>query len=136
MKNAETIDIGEPPEQQQMDATVGLILMVGVLASMTLIVSGYVWRWINTGHMTMDYQLPATSLFQFWVEDVRQALIGGWRPRLLVNLGIALLMATPYVRVLVSVFHFAFVQRNLKYTLFTLLVFSILTASLFFNVNL
>lgn len=136
MKDARTIDIGEPPAQQKMDATVGLILMVGVLASMALIVSGYVWRWINTGHMAMDYQIPATNLFQFWIEDVRQALMGGWRPRLLVSLGIALLMATPYVRVLVSVFHFAFVQKNLKYTLFTLLVFSILTASLFFNVNL
>jgi uncharacterized membrane protein len=119
-----------------MEQLIGLVLLVGVLSSMFLIVAGCVWRWINTGHLQLEYEIPATNLYQFWIEGVRQAIAGAWRPRLLINLGIALLMATPYFRVLISVFLFAFVQRNLKYTLFTLFVFCILTYSLFFRITL
>jgi len=40
-------------------------------------------------------------------------------------------MLTPFVRVLTSVFYFAFVERNWKYTLFTGFVLGLLTYSLF-----
>jgi uncharacterized membrane protein len=52
------------------------------------------------------------------------------RPRLLVNLGIAVLMLTPYVRVLASMLYFMLVERNLKYGLFTAFVLAMLTYSL------
>jgi uncharacterized membrane protein len=119
-----------------MDSTIGLILLIGVLLSMILIAVGCVWRWMNTGQLQLEYQLPATNLFQFWLEDAHQAMNGAWRPRLLINLGIAVLMATPYLRVFISIFHFAFIQRNLKYAIFTSTVFILLTLSLFFNLAL
>jgi uncharacterized membrane protein len=53
------------------------------------------------------------------------------RPRVLINMGIAVLMLTPFVRVLASVFYFALVERNWKYTLFTGFVLCVLTYSLF-----
>jgi len=53
------------------------------------------------------------------------------RPRLFLNMGIAILMLTPFVRVLASVFYFAFAERNWKYTLFTGFVLSVLIYSLF-----
>ena len=56
---------------------------------------------------------------------------GQLQPRLLINLGIALLMLTPYVRVLASTFYFALAERNPKYTLFTGFVLAVLTYSLF-----
>jgi uncharacterized membrane protein len=46
-------------------------------------------------------------------------------------MGIGVLMLTPFVRVLASVFYFAFVEHNWKYTLFTAFVLSVLTYSLF-----
>lgn len=63
--------------------------------------------------------------------DIRQVAADAVRPRLLINLGIAALMLTPYVRVLASMLYFAFIERNGKYTLFTGFVFAVLTYSLF-----
>jgi uncharacterized membrane protein len=48
-----------------------------------------------------------------------------------VNIGIAVLMITLFLRVLVSMVYFFFVLRNWKYTLFTLFVLLVLTRSLF-----
>ena len=53
------------------------------------------------------------------------------RPRMLVNLGIAALMLTPYVRVLMSMLYFALVERNRKYAVFTAFVLAMLTYGLF-----
>ena len=50
---------------------------------------------------------------------------------MLVNLGIAVLLLTPYVRVLMSMLYFVFVERNLKYALFTGFVLAMLTYGLF-----
>lgn len=51
--------------------------------------------------------------------------------RFIINMGIAVLMLNFFVRVLASVFYFAFVEHNWKYTLFTAFVLSALTYSLF-----
>jgi uncharacterized membrane protein len=48
---------------------------------------------------------------------------------LLMTLGIAILMLTPYVRVILSVIHFVR-EKNVKYVLITLFVFALLTISL------
>jgi uncharacterized membrane protein len=71
------------------------------------------------------------NFFEFVLNDIRLTLQGALRPRLLVNLGMATLMLTPYVRVLVSMLFFAVVEHNRKYTVFTAFVFSVLTYSLF-----
>ncbi len=114
-----------------MEVLVGYILLGGVLLSMGLVVAGVVWRWVVTGHLGLDYSISGMNLFEFMLTDIRQAVGDTMRPRLLVNLGIAVLMLTPYVRVLASMLYFAFVERNSKYTLFTGFVFSVLTYSLF-----
>ena len=75
--------------------------------------------------------LAATSVGQFIITDVRQVTTAAARPRLLVNVGIAVLMLTPYVRVLASMLYFVFVERNVKYSLFTAFVLATLTYSLF-----
>ena len=51
-------------------------------------------------------------------------------PRLLVILGVAVLLFTPFLRVLASVVFFAAVERNWKYTVFTSFVLIVLTYSL------
>jgi uncharacterized membrane protein len=121
----------EKPVRFDMEVLVGYILLGGVLLSMALLVAGLVWRWLATGHVSFEYSIAGMNLFEFMVSDIRQAAAHAVRPRLLVNLGIAALMLTPYVRVLASMLYFAFVERNGKYTLFTGFVFTVLTYSLF-----
>lgn len=114
-----------------MDLVIGYVLFGGVVLSVVLVVAGLAWRWFNTGQLGMDYTLPNTNLFGFLVEEFRQVSSAAFRPRLLVSLGIAALLLTPYVRVLASLVFFALVERNWKYTAFTGFVLAVLTYSLF-----
>ena len=115
---------------RDMEFIVGWILLAGVLASVAFIAAGLVWRSSNAGSPRLDYQLSGSNLFEFCVDDIAQATRGAFRPRLLVNIGLALLMLTPFLRVLVSMIYFA-VERNAKYTVFTGFVLALLTYSLF-----
>ncbi len=114
-----------------LDTVVGYVLLIGVLMSMVLIALGILWRWFNTGQLGMDYAISGVNFFEFVLEDLRQMALGAIRPRLLVSLGIATLMLTPFVRVFASMLFFALVDHNWKYTVFTAFVFLVLTYSLF-----
>jgi uncharacterized membrane protein len=114
-----------------MEILVGSILRYGLLLSVALLVAGLAWHWIATRQLGTEYLVAGVNLFQFLLADVRQAISGAVRPRLLVSLGLAVLMMTPYTRVMASLAYFAFVEHNWKYTLFTAFVFVVLTYSLF-----
>jgi uncharacterized membrane protein len=116
---------------RNMDLLVGYVLIVGVLSSLVLLASGLVWHWASAGTPRLDYDLAGTTVFGLVVTDVRQLAAGAWRARLLVNLGLAVLLLTPYARVLASMLYFAWVERNWKYTAFTAFVLATLTYSLF-----
>ena len=113
-----------------MEVLVGYILLIGVLLSVFLIALGVAWHWLTTGQLGLAYSITGMNLYQFVLSDVGQLTHGVVRPRLFVSLGIAVLMLTPFVRVLVSMLYFAFVERNRKYTLFTGFVLAVLTYSL------
>ena len=117
--------------QFEMDALVGGILQNGVLLSLGLIIIGFGWRWYITGSPVVDYRIAGMNLFEFVTEEVRLAATGPIRPHLLINLGIAVLMLTPFIRVAASVVYFVGVLRNWKYTVFTAVVLTVLTYSLF-----
>ena len=114
-----------------MEFVVGVLLWAGVFLSVALIAAGLGWRWAQTGSPRLDYEISGANLFQFVVADIRQAMAGALRPRLLVNGGIALLMLTPFLRVLVSMLFFILAERNAKYAVFTAFVLGVLTYSLF-----
>ena len=114
-----------------MEILVGSILQYGLLSSAALLLAGLTWHWIATRQLGTEYLVAGVNLFQFLLADVRQAVAGTVRPRLLVSLGLAVLMMTPYTRVMASLAYFAFVERNWKYTLFTAFVFVVLSYSLF-----
>jgi uncharacterized membrane protein len=114
-----------------MEFLVGSILQYGLLLSVALLVAGLAWHWIATSQLGTEYLVTGVNLFQFLLVNIRQAISGTVRPRLLVSLGLAALMMTPYTRVMASLAYFAFVERNWKYTLFTAFVFVVLTYSLF-----
>ncbi len=120
-----------PSPPSRLPFAVGYVLSGGVVLSVLLIAAGLVWRWISTGYPSVDYELPKMNLFQFVAAELRDLFGGNIRPRLLVSLGIAALVLTPYLRVLVSLLFFAFVEHNWKYSLFTGFVLAVLTYSLF-----
>ncbi len=124
-------ETAEQKSMNNMDTLVGYILLVGVLISVGLIIAGTLWSWIITRHLTIQYSISGENYFGFLLSSFHQLLAGALQPRLLISLGIVTLMFTPYLRVAASVVYFAFVAHNLKYTLFTLFVFAVLTYSLF-----
>ncbi len=125
------------PEKEQrdshfdMESLVGYILLIGVLLSVALLVLGFVWRWVRVGSLRFEHSIAGMNFFEFILSTLQQMTSRAFRPRLFLNMGIGILMLTPFVRVLASVFYFAFVERNWKYTLFTGFVLSVLTYSLF-----
>ncbi len=114
-----------------MEIMIGSILLVGVLLSFALLVIGFVWRWERSGNLRFQHTLIGMNFFEFVSTSLRQMTSHELRPRVMLNMGIAVLMLTPFVRVLASVFYFALVQHNWKYTLFTGFVLGVLTYSLF-----
>jgi uncharacterized membrane protein len=114
-----------------MEILVGSILQYGLLLSVVLLIAGLAWHWIATRQLGTEYLMAGVNLFQFLLADIRQAIAGSLRPRLLVSLGLAALMMTPYTRVMASLAYFAFVERNWKYTFFTAFVLVVLSYSLF-----
>jgi uncharacterized membrane protein len=114
-----------------MEAVIGSILLVGILLSLTLIVAGLAWHWALVGHLQFDYTVTGVNLFQFVLADVRRLASGAVHPQVAISTGVAVLMLTPYVRVLASMLYFALVEHNWKYTLFTGFVLGVLTYSLF-----
>lgn len=114
-----------------METLVGYILVVGVGLSMALVALGLAWHWARDGNLVMDYEIKGLNFLEFVVADVRNLFAPGLRPRYFVSMGIAVLMATPYIRVLASMLYFAIAERNWKYTLFTAWVLGLLTYSLF-----
>jgi uncharacterized membrane protein len=134
MRQSQQIPIGEIPAHQEsskMNVLVGYILLIGVVISSLLIIAGTLWNWTAYGSLSTHFVISGENYFSFVVSSFHQLFTGAVQPGLLVRLGIITLMFTPYLRVAASAVYFAFVARNLKYTIFTLFVFSVLTYSLF-----
>ncbi len=129
------VSVDESPTEKKsmdkMDVLVGYILLIGVLLSVILIVSGTLWNWAVAHTLTTQFTISGMNYFGFLTSSFRQIFDGAINPRLLISLGIVTLMFTPYLRVAASVIYFAFVSHNLKYTVFTIFVFTVLTYSLF-----
>jgi uncharacterized membrane protein len=117
--------------RSNIETVVGYILLGGVLLSVALIAGGLAWHWVTTGQLQFEYLVGGMDLARFITNNLQQLIVGPIHPRHLINLGIAVLILTPYVRILASVLYFAFVARNWKYTLFTASVLGVLTYSLF-----
>ena len=114
-----------------MEILIGYILLVGVLLSVALLAIGLIWRWERSGNLRFQHTIVGMNFFEFVLMSLRQMGSHELRPRVMLNMGVAVLMLTPFVRVLASACYFALVQRNWKYTLFTGFVLAVLTYSLF-----
>ena len=122
----------EEVDERRMELMVSYLLLAGVVLSIASLLLGLVLDWVHHGTLRLVYLIKGMNYFQFFVHDI--AAFAGphvWASRTFVNLGIALLMFTPFFRVVASVVFFALEERNIKYTLFTFFVAAVLTYSLF-----
>ena len=109
----------------------GYLLLGGVLTSAGLMAAGLLWHWAASGRTHLESPIVGMDLLHFVAADLRQVASGALGPQVLIRLGLAVLLLTPYARVAVSLVYFAVAERNYKYTVFTGFVFAVLTYSLF-----
>jgi uncharacterized membrane protein len=118
--------------ESKFERIIGYILISGVVISLFLEVIGIILYYRSYGQFKILEDkavfIHGKNFFYFLVEliqgeHIRQKAI--W----LMTLGVAILMLTPYVRVILSVIHFSR-EKNVKYVLITLFVLALLTISL------
>lgn len=108
---------------RQAELIISYVLRGGVVISAAIILLGVLWFYLQmaiTGHPTMGYPHSFSGI-------VRRLAHG--EPLALVALGLVILLATPILRVAVSILTFA-LERDWLYTAITLLVLIILLVSL------
>jgi len=109
---------------------IGGVLLGGVLLSSALILAGLAWHYAQHHDLSFHYLINASTVFQFFRLDLRTLISAPPRPRDLLNLGVAVLLLTPYVRVAISLLYFLGVERSWRFTLITGFVLSVLTWSI------
>ena len=113
-----------------MEDLLGVILRNGMLVSAGVIAAGVIVRGLDRDRIAWEPSLQARSLpLLVWADLQRLGAPAAW-PSLLVHLGIATLMVTPYLRVVASLVYFALVERNWQHVLFAGLVLILLTIAL------
>ncbi|MBX5449742.1 MAG: DUF1634 domain-containing protein [Thermogemmatispora sp.] len=111
----------------QAASVIGWILQGGVLVSAAIIMVGVVWLFLQPGGSATT----SVARFPHSLPDLALGLLQGQAVALIV-LGLAVLIATPVLRVATSIIAFA-LERDLLYVLITLVVLLILLYSLFFG---
>jgi len=113
-----------------LEPLVWTILGGGLVLSITLILAGLVWGWTSSGVISLGPPILALNLRGF-IEATFSGAAGGLSPAVLLNCGIAVLLLTPYTRVLASVIFFAARDHDYRFTAITGFVAVVLTWVLF-----
>jgi uncharacterized membrane protein len=113
-----------------LEPLVWTILGGGLLLSVLLILAGLAWEWASSGSISLGPPILALNLGGF-LASIASGPAGGLSPAVLLNYGIAVLLLTPYARVVASVIFFAVRDHDYKYTAVTGFVAVVLTWVLF-----
>lgn len=122
----------EQAGESKFELAISYLLVIGVITSLLLVGIGIILFFYDFGHLAISEKkamfIRDQNFFYFLSDLLRGGATqeGGLR---LMTLGIALLILTPYARVILSVLYFIG-RKDLKYTLITLFVFMLLTVSL------
>jgi uncharacterized membrane protein len=118
--------------ESKFERIIGYTLIFGVVISLLLEVMGIIFYYRSYGQFKIVENkalfIQGKNFFYFLVELV-QGEYTGQKAIFLMTLGVAILMLTPYVRVILSVIHFSR-EKDVKYVLITLFVLALLTVSL------
>lgn len=116
-----------------LEKIISYILMVGVMTSLIMEAVGLVLYAMDKGTTEIGLSDPEAYIssqdFFAYVIGVVTLTLSDFNYASVMALGLALLMLTPYLRVVASVIYFAF-SRNYKYVVITLIVLAMLTVSL------
>ena len=110
-------------EMLQVEIIIGKIMHVGVLLAAGVMVIGLIMFFINGGGGYANNAFPTT------LSSIYQGLLLGKAYALMMT-GIFLLILTPVLRVVVSIYAF-FVEKDYLYTVITIFVLIILIVSFF-----
>ena len=119
-------------EASKFELAISYLLITGVITSLILVGIGIVLFYFHFGQIAISEKkamfLREQNFFYFLLDLLRGGH-GQDKALWLMTLGIAILILTPYARVILSVFHFIG-KGDIKYTFITLFVFLLLTVSL------
>ncbi len=114
------------------ELAISYLLGAGVVASLVLLAAGIFLYYLDFGDLAISENkalfLREKDFFHFLYDLLRGGPPAG-RALGTLSLGIAVLILTPYLRVLLSVFHFLR-EKDFRFFFITLFVFLILTLSL------
>ena len=128
-----------PPEEKtgasKFEPAISYLLIVGVMTSLVLVGIGILLFYLDFGHLGISEKRAMFLREQNFFVFLWDLSGGGNVPERgiwLMTLGIAILILTPYARVIMSVLYFI-AMKDIQYTLITLFVFVLLTVSLLFH---
>ena len=98
---------------ERLNRTLYLVLRAGMLLSLVTMLAGLAWFVLSPGH--------PTDVIPF--EQLLNELSGG-NPIALIELGILMLIATPFIRLLTAFTVFAY-ERDTKFVVISILVISV-----------
>jgi uncharacterized membrane protein len=120
------------PKSRQVELLISNLLRIGVLSSLSLVVLGVVVSYVH--HRDYFTQPPALqhltapgAAFPHSLRDVWRGLLA-FRGQAIVTLGLMLLIATPVMRVAVSILGFLY-ERDRAYVVITTIVLLLLILS-------
>ncbi|HLZ56701.1 MAG TPA: DUF1634 domain-containing protein [Ktedonosporobacter sp.] len=114
---------GKLKPEVDMNTIIGWVLQAGVIVSSVIIALGTLLLLLSPGGLTVDLgQAYPHSIEQVWTG------ILAFQPQAIIALGLLCLIATPVLRVAISIFAFAR-EHDRMYVLITLLVLAILITS-------
>lgn len=115
---------------RSVETILGNLLKTGVIIAGSVVIIGAILFLVRHGFEIPSYHIFKPDIFHF--SDFRDLIKGivTFRSASIMELGILLLIATPVLRVLFSVFAFVY-EKDYMYTVFTVIVFLVLIFSLF-----
>jgi uncharacterized membrane protein len=128
-----SVDLGGG--ESKLETAISYLLIIGVVASLALEVVGIALFYHSYGHLHIAEDkamfISGQNFFDFLHGLFRRNYVQK-TATLLMTVGIALLIVTPYLRVIMSVLYFIW-KRDIKYALITIFVLAVLTISLGFR---
>ena len=116
-----------------MESFISAILLGGVLLSSFLVLSGLILHKATCGHWAFRGAFQGSNVWEIVLADFKQISLRGMEGRFLIHFGFCALLLTPYIRVLASLFYFAYVERTPKHALLSASVFCLLSYILFWG---
>ncbi len=118
--------------ESKLETGISYILIAGVIVSLLLEIAGVILLYHAYGTLAIsrdtEMYIRGNNFFTFMFEQFQGKHAQGSGIQLM-TAGIIVLILTPYIRVVASVFYFLW-DKNIKYVLITLFVLVIVTLSL------